>query len=252
MKEIVFFDSGVGGLTVLYEAIKILPNEKYLYYADTDNVPYGLKEKEDIKRLVFEAVANLDVENIKALVLACNTATSVAVQDLREKYKFPIVGMEPAVKPAKDLGRKKILVCATESTLKQNKLKELIKNLNIEDRIEMMSLQDLVGFAEDYNFHDEQLEKYLKRKIDGINWNEYNAIVLGCTHFLFFKKQIREYIPDHIKLIDGNAGTVRQLSSLIDKNQNDKTLNVNFVRSGRPCFYYEFDHYLRYYDELQY
>lgn len=249
MKEIVFFDSGVGGLTVLNTAMEILPNENYLYYADTDNVPYGIKEKEVIKNLVFSAIENLKEEDIKALVLACNTATSVAVEDLRKKYAFPIVGMEPAVKPATELGEKNILVCATDSTLKQRKLKQLILNLQVENRIEMLSLQEMVIFAEHFNFKDRKLDAYLSHQFVGIDWSNYDAVVLGCTHFLFFKDDIRKHIPQHIKILDGNLGTVKRLKSLIEIDTKKQKGQLRFMKSGRNCSLLEFDHFIRYYQE---
>ena len=113
LMNIGFFDSGIGGLSVLREALAVLPNENYLYYADTDNTPYGTKTRNEVK-LAFKAVEFLTSRRIKALVIACNAATSASVEDLRKKYDFPIIGMEPAVKPAvtKSLnGGKRVLVC---------------------------------------------------------------------------------------------------------------------------------------------
>ena len=167
--QIVFFDSGVGGLTVLEEAKILLPNERFVYYADSDNIPYGTKSKNEINDLVFKAISFFDPKTIKALVLACNTATSVAVNDLRREFSFPIIGMEPAVKPATQLGDKRILVCATDRTLKLDKLKDLIDDLDVLDRVDMMSLQELVLYAENFNFNDPGLMKYLIEKFKNFN-----------------------------------------------------------------------------------
>ena len=116
--RIAFFDSGIGGLTVLHQAKKLMPQEDYLYYADTDHVPYGSKTKEEIRRYVEEAADFIAAQDVKALVVACNTATSVAIQSLRARYSFPILGMEPAVKPAvKNIAvSKRVLVTATPVT----------------------------------------------------------------------------------------------------------------------------------------
>ena len=147
--KIAFFDSGIGGLTVLQEALKILPHEQYIYFADSDNAPYGIRTSQEIRNLVFDAVEFLIKQDIKALVLACNTATSVAVKELRATYTLPIIGMEPAVKPAlKAADNKKTLICATQRTLEEDKLKELIQNLNAESKVEQLSLQNLVIYAE--------------------------------------------------------------------------------------------------------
>lgn len=95
-----FFDSGIGGMTVLHQALQLLPNDDYIFYADTLHVPYGEKTKEEVRKYIFDAVDFMANQGIKALVIACNTATSIAVDDLRQKYDFPILGIEPAVKPA--------------------------------------------------------------------------------------------------------------------------------------------------------
>ena len=124
--RIVFFDSGIGGLTVLKRALVAMPNEEYIYYADTRNVPYGVKPKDEVRTYVLNAADFLSRQNIQALVIACNTATSVAINDLRQRFDFPVIGMEPAVKPAivRNTG-KKILVFATSLTLKESKLDTL-------------------------------------------------------------------------------------------------------------------------------
>ena len=120
--KIAFFDSGVGGLSVLQTAIQVLPPQQYIYFADSVNAPYGTKSKKEIKKLMFEAVDFLQTKNINALVVACNTATSAAIKDLRKQYDFPIIGMEPAVKPAIEKSKKKkIVLFATELTLKEKK-----------------------------------------------------------------------------------------------------------------------------------
>ena len=109
------FDSGIGGLTVLKEIVELLPNEKYIYYADTDNVPYGTKPKEEVKKYIKEAVELLISKNAKVIVLACNTATSIAIKDLRINYNIPIIGIEPAIKPAIETKEdKKVLVVVKE------------------------------------------------------------------------------------------------------------------------------------------
>jgi len=246
--KIVFFDSGVGGLTVLHEALELMPYEDYIYYADTDNVPYGTKSPEQVKKLVFEAIEKLNRTEIKALVLACNTATSIAVEELRNTYSFHIIGMEPAVKPASLIGNKKILVCATDNTLKQDKLVHLIDTLEVNDRIKMLSLQELVGFAEAFNFQSPKAVLYLRSRFEKINWEIYDSLVLGCTHFLYFRKQIRSLVPEHVQIFDGNKGTVARLCDLI-KRSNPKKGNIDFLVSGRMDSIWTFDNYIRYYKE---
>ena len=128
-RPIGFMDSGVGGLSVLREAVRVLPNEDFIYFGDSANAPYGTRTVREIRELTFKAVEKLMEYDIKALVVACNTATSAAISELRSKYKdMPVIGIEPAVKPAvvcSNGGR--IIVMATPMTLRQRKFRELIK-----------------------------------------------------------------------------------------------------------------------------
>lgn len=245
MKKIAFFDSGLGGLTVLHEALKQMPNEQYIYFADSDNTPYGTQSTAAIKALVFDAVEFLIQHDIKALVLACNTATSVVIKDLRQKYSLPIIGMEPAIKPALELlSNKKTLICATKKTLAENKLRLLIENLNATNKVERLSLQKLVSFAEKFEFEGNPVRHYLNQSFSKINWTEFDSIVLGCTHFIYFKEIIRQLIPPHIHILDGNKGTIKHLQDMISPNPSDHTFPVEFFSSKRsisaahfaPCF----------------
>jgi glutamate racemase len=210
--KIGFFDSGIGGLTVLYEALKLLPQEDYLYYADTAHVPYGNKPKETVKRYVMEAVDFMAAKGIQALVVSCNTATSVAIDALRVKYAFPIIGMEPAVKPAvSDSAGKRVLVFATEMTLQEEKFKRLVANVDNNRIVDYVPLQELVMHAERFEFAPEIIIPYLEKKLSGFDLNQYGTIVLGCTHFPYFKPLIKKVIPPAIAVIDGNKGTVQNL-----------------------------------------
>jgi glutamate racemase len=251
---IAFFDSGVGGLTVLHEAMLQLPRESFIYYADTDNVPYGTKTHIEIRKYVLSAVDFLMSKEIKALVIACNTATSVVVKELRQKYTLPIIGMEPAVKPAVELSSgRKILVCATDRTLREDKLKHLIKDLNADDMVTLLSLQDLVSFGESFDFNSSKLMAYLDDKLSSIDWSSYHSIVLGCTHFIFYKNIIRKMLPDHVQIIDGNKGTVNRLISLIDIGVDASPVSsiaCDYYISGREVNSIYFDHYMRFITEL--
>jgi glutamate racemase len=217
---IAFFDSGIGGLSVLKNAIEKLPSEHYIYYADTKNVPYGTKPKESIVKYIFEAVEFLADKKIKTLVVACNTATSAAINDLRAKFDFPIIGMEPAVKPAIEKNRsKRILVTATSFTLRERKLENLIADLDKKNIVDKLPLDKLVGYAENFEFDSPEIRAYLKDSFDKIFIEDYETIVLGCTHFIFFKELIYELLPPHIEIIDGNVGTVNQMIRILKANE---------------------------------
>jgi len=216
--KIGFFDSGVGGITVLSDALEVCPPLHYIYFADTQNVPYGTKSQKKIKKLVSDATNFLIDKKIDILILACNTATSTYVESLRKKHSIPIIGMEPAVKPAVELSsHKKILVCATRQTLKQKKLNDLILNLGASDKVVPLSLQKLVVFAEKNKWSSKKVHTYLKKKLKDIEWDKFQAVVLGCTHFLYYKEVLRKYIPDDVKIIDGNQGTVNRLLYFLEK-----------------------------------
>ncbi len=237
MNEIAFFDSGIGGFTVLKDTLNILPTEDYIYFADTDNVPYGIKPKEEVKKFVFDAVDFLVNLNVKMVVLACNTATSVAVKDLRNKYNIPIVGMEPAVKPALEKSEnKKVLVLATSLTLAEQKLKELIEIYDKAHKVDKLPMDKLVRFAENLDFSSQKVIDYIKKEFSNVNIDNYGTVVLGCTHFIYFKDLLKKLTSNKTLIIDGNEGTARNIKRiLIEKNllnQNGKG-KIKFFASKR-------------------
>ncbi|MEM4326054.1 MAG: glutamate racemase [Candidatus Pacearchaeota archaeon] len=234
MKEIAFFDSGVGGLTVLKETMKLLPFESYIYFADTDNVPYGIKPKEEVKKLVIDAVDFLVGQKVKMVVVACNTATSVAIKDLRNRFSLPIVGMEPAVKPAlQNTVNKKVLVLATSLTLAEQKLKELIETYDKNHQVDKLPLDGLVRFAENFDFNSQEVVNYLKNEFSKVNIDDYGTIVLGCTHFLYFKKTIKTLVSKETILIDGNEGTAKNIKRIL----TEKNLLNPSRESGEVIFF---------------
>lgn len=236
--KIGFFDSGIGGLTVLSEALKRLPSHEYLYYADTMHAPYGPKPKDEVRNYVFEAVDFLVGEGAEIIVIACNTATSIAVNDLRAKYHIPIIGMEPAVKPAIELlegSGKRVLVTATPLTLKEEKLHHLIERLDQSKITDLLPLPDLVRFAESFDFSHETVIPYLNQQLVNYNISDYGAIVLGCTHFPLFASSFKEVFENGVQLIDGSVGTVSHLAKTIESlhGENSKTPSVTFYQSGK-------------------
>ena len=235
--KIGFFDSGIGGLTVLSEALKRLPNHEYLYYADTLHAPYGPKPKDEVRKYIFEAIEFLVREGAEIIVIACNTATSIAVADLRQKYSIPIIGMEPAVKPAIEHvteNEKRVLVTATPLTLREEKLKNLIDRLDHHHQTDLLPLPGLVRLAESYQFSDEKVIPYLETELESFDVKEYGAVVLGCTHFPLFIPQFEKIFSSSVRLIDGSSGTVSHLENLIHKFQSKEglTTSMTFYRSG--------------------
>lgn len=229
-----FFDSGIGGLTVLADAMDVLPDADYVYYADTANVPYGTRSKDEVRRYVLEAADFMADLELDALVVACNTATSVSIEALREIYGFPVIGMEPAVKPAVENCRsKRVLVMATELALREEKFQNLVERVDSEHIVDRLPMPELVRFAEDFIFSADVMVPFLSGKLSAYNMGEYGTIVLGCTHFIYYKAIIERMFPA-IAVIDGNAGTVRRLMKCLDicGHGGEKTGKLSFFCSG--------------------
>lgn len=229
--KIGIFDSGIGGLSVLHTALSLLPNEQFIYYADESHVPYGEKTKEEIIGYVDEIIQFMIDHEAKAIVIACNTATSAAVALMRKKYTLPIIGMEPAVKKAIDLyGHQKILVCATPITVKGEKMMKLVEKVDKEHLVDLVALPGLVHFAEKQQFDGEEVLSYLKDSLSYFDLDGYESLVLGCTHFNYFKDSFQKLMP-HVHFLDGNVGTVNQLMKNIEPETNKQT--VDFYYSGK-------------------
>lgn len=213
-----FFDSGVGGLSVLKEALKIMPNENYIYFGDSINAPYGVKPVEEIKELTFKGVEFLLEKNVKGIVVACNTATSAAVAALRIKYpNLPLVGIEPALKPAIELKTKgKIIIMATPMTLRQKKFNALMDKYKKLGEIEPMPCAGLMEFIEKGILEGEELEGYLREKFSSYNKEEIGSIVLGCTHYPFVKDTIKKVVGKNISILDGGEGTSREIKRRLE------------------------------------
>ncbi len=207
------FDSGVGGISTLGMLTKILPHERFIYYGDTLHAPYGTKTTEEVLACVRGVTDQLLTRNVKALVIACNTATGAAAASLRGELTIPVIGMEPALKPA-SLVRKNgnILVMATPLALRQEKFIHLMERYG-EGAIPVPcdGLMELVE-KED----EEGAEAYLRRLFSGFDLRHTDAVVLGCTHYVFLKEMIRGILPGHIAITDGNEGAARQLRRVLE------------------------------------
>ncbi|MGN0482437.1 MAG: glutamate racemase [Lachnospiraceae bacterium] len=233
--KIGFFDSGMGGLSVLQEAMCLLPEEQFLYYADEKHVPYGEKTKEEVIDYVEEAVQFMVKQGIKAIVIACNTATSVAISHLRQEYDFPIIGMEPAVKQAIDTyGDKRVLATATPITVRGEKMRCLIERVDKQHLVDLVPLPKLVRFAENEHFDSSEVESYLRQEFSRFSLDEYASVVLGCTHFNYFKDSLRNVLPESIHFVDGNGGTIRHLKEELKKRDllEKQPQEVSYYYSG--------------------
>ncbi|MBO5279840.1 MAG: glutamate racemase [Clostridia bacterium] len=236
--KIGIFDSGIGGLSVLPAARRALPTADILYYADEEHVPYGEKTPEEILAYSMEAVDILVSMGARAIVVACNTATSVAVSALRAKYEVPeknvpIIGMEPAVKKALDTcAEGRILVAATPVTVRGQKLKLLVDRYDTNKQTDAIPMPGLVRLAEKGMFGTPEADEYIKNEIAHLDMSDYSALVLGCTHFNYFKDSFKRVLPDHVSIVDGVEGTVRRLVSRLPDGE-DGSGSVEFFISGK-------------------
>lgn len=236
------FDSGVGGISVLCTLLKELPQERYLYFADSGNAPYGIKDQDEVKQLTMKVVNFLVQQGIKALVVACNTATSAAINQLREQYDFPVIGMEPALKPAVELKRPgKILVMATPLTLREKKFNNLLNRYRDQAEVIPLPCPGLVELIEAGQISGEVIRRYFNELL-GSNRKKPAAVVLGCTHYLFVKNELAQLLGADIPIIDGNTGTALNIKRILTRegllSPESASLNqaeqVRFFTSGNP------------------
>lgn len=214
-------DSGVGGISVLKALIEFLPYENFVYFGDSANAPYGQKSREEIRKLTMDGVEILMEQGCKAVVVACNTATAAAIQELREKYpKIPMIGLEPALKPAV-LHQKNstVVVMATPFTLKEEKFQQL--RARYEDQAKIISLPcpDIVRFVERQEIYSPQLLHYLRQQFAPLQEEKIDAVVLGCTHFPFVKKAIQEVVGRDVILYDSAMGVGRQVRRQLEVHE---------------------------------
>ncbi|AOR22265.1 glutamate racemase [Clostridium taeniosporum] len=237
-RPIGFFDSGVGGLSVMREAIRLMPNEDYIYFGDSKNAPYGIKTVDEVRTLTVEAFEYLLKKNVKAIVVACNTATSAAIDLVRDKYKdIPIIGIEPALKLAVKYNRKgNIIIMATPMTLREKKFKALMKRYAKDHDIVSLPCAKLVELIENGIITGKELEDYLKEKFKPYDNKDIGVVVLGCTHYPFIKETLHKLINEDIPIIDGGFGTSQELKRRLKEknllNTKEKKGNITIINSN--------------------
>ena len=223
-RPIGIFDSGVGGITVLKEIQKELPNEDYIYLGDTENFPYGEKSQDEIVKLAIKNVEYLIKKDVKIIVIACGTATSQAIESLHLKFDIPIVGIiEPTIQYVKKQKYKEIGVSATEGTIRngawEKKLKENIPNINVISRACPM----LATIAEEGRTTGEEGRNAIREYMKPFKEKRIDKIILGCTHFPIYEQVIRKELGYDVELIN----TGRTVSNYLKKYLNEKNLMAN-------------------------
>ena len=209
-----FFDSGVGGISVMRRAVELMPNENYIYFGDSKNAPYGVKHADEVRKLTFNAMKFFVEQGVKAVVIACNTATSAAIKELRETYgSIPIIGIEPAIKPAVESKKQgKVIIMATTMTLSEKKFNNLMDKYKDEREIIKLPAPGLVEFIEGGILDGEDVIDFLKEKLSPYLNTKISTIVLGCTHYPFVKNLIQGIVGEDVDIIDGSYGTIRELN----------------------------------------
>jgi len=215
-RPIGIFDSGIGGITVLAKAMEILPGERFIYFGDSGNAPYGIKETKEVLELTKDAANFFLKKGVKALVIACNTATSAAIQYLRNNLDIPVIGMEPALKPAVETGKGGAIgVMATPLTLKEKKFNMLMKNYLSKANILALPCPGLVELIESGVWEGAEIQNYLSKRFSDLDINDITDIVLGCTHYIFIKDEANKFFNNRVRIIDGNEGTARQVRRVL-------------------------------------
>lgn len=220
-------DSGMGGVSVLRSAAALMPNESFIYYGDSKNAPYGTKTVEEVRRLTADSVEQLLKSNVKAIVIACNTATSAAAEQLRGRYSLPIIGIEPALKPAVLHKENSVIaVMATPMTLHEEKFVRLMKKYENMARIIPLPAPELVEFVEKGILDGSELDFYLNKLFEPHRGENIDSVVLGCTHFPFVKQAICRAVGENVRIFDGGEGTARELKRRLTESSSLAEENV--------------------------
>ena len=213
-------DSGLGGISVLRELVKLMPGEDFIYYGDSANAPYGTRTPEEVIDLTKKDVEFLLERGAKAIVVACNTATSVAIKELRAAYEeiLPVIGIEPALKPAvKAKEHSKVVVMATPMTLSQTKFNSMMHIYEDDANIIKMPCPGLVEYIESGVLDGPVLDAYLEKQFAPYDKAEIDAVVLGCTHYPLIRSTIREVMGEKVRLVNPAYETALELKNLLQK-----------------------------------
>ncbi|MDP5106227.1 MAG: glutamate racemase [Polaribacter sp.] len=228
------FDSGVGGTSIWKEIKTLLPNENTIYLSDSKNAPYGEKSKQNIIDLSIKNTDFLLHQNCKLIVVACNTATTNAIKVLRQKYKIPFIGIEPAIKPAAlKTKTNKIGILATKGTLNSELFAQTSSTFREHVIIKETIGTGLVELIEEGRINSTEMTELLNTYLQPMLENEVDCLVLGCTHYPYLIPQIRKIIGDQIQIIDSGEAVAKQTKSILEKHE---LLNTN-SKKGKHQFY---------------
>lgn len=226
------FDSGIGGTSIWKEIHNLLPNEKTIYLADSKNAPYGQKSKKEIIALSMKNTDLLLEMGCKLIVVACNTATTNAIQELREKYDVPFIGIEPAIKPAVANSKTQIIgILATQGTLNSelfNKTAEMFHDTKIVEQVG----HGLVQLIENGKMNTPEMTKLLHAYLTPMIEANIDYLVLGCSHYPYLIPQIKKILPDHVHIIDSGQAVAKQTQNVLREKAG-----FSSTKENEPIFY---------------
>lgn len=231
------FDSGIGGTSIWKEIHQLLPNENTIYLADSKNAPYGQKSKDEIIQLSFKNTEFLLDQNCKLIVVACNTATTNAIKELRDKYDVPFIGIEPAIKPAATNSKtQKIGILATKGTLNSELFYKNVEKFQDIKIIEQIGY-NLVTLIENGEMNSPEMNDLLQEYLTPMIEQNIDYLVLGCTHYPYLIPQIEKIIPKNIKIIDSGEAVARQTKSILEnkvgfRNSLEKSTQIFYTNAN--------------------
>ena len=226
------FDSGIGGTSIWREIHKLMPNEDTIYLADSKNAPYGQKSKEEIINLCIKNTELLLELNCKNIVVACNTATTNAIKELRSKFKVPFIGIEPAIKPAANQSKTQTIgILATQGTLNSELFIENLGRFQNTKIIEQVG-HGLVQLIEDGKVDSEEINILLKSYLDPMIQSGIDYLVLGCSHYPYLIPQIKKILPENIKIIDSGEAVAKQTKKILEN------IGLNEKKNKGICIFY--------------
>ncbi len=206
-----FMDSGLGGLSVLRHAVQMAPHLRYLYYADSSYCPYGPKEAEQVRTRVAHMAGILLEAGAGVLVLACNTASAAALDWLRQQVRVPVVGMEPAVKPASEATRNgRIGVLATPGTLEADRFRKLLMRYAKDVRVHAATAPGFVSLVEAGCLEGPEVEALVSDSLAPLVARKVDTLVLGCTHYPFLEPMLRRHLGPHVQIVDPGPAVARR------------------------------------------
>lgn len=240
-RPIGLLDSGIGGLTVLKEARKLLPNESFIYIGDTARNPYGTRSREEIRRYTLELVQFLMDKQVKLIIIACNTATAVVLEELKATSPVPVLGVIIAgsMEAVRHTITKEVGVLATQSTVDSSYYNQKISEMDSEIKVRSLACPEFVDLVETNQYQSEKAREIVKKKLHPLKKTKMDALILGCTHFPLLVPFIKEVMGDDVKLIDSGALTAQKIRCVLSENhmeagENSSASTDELYTTGNP------------------